>query len=97
MTETEAKNQWDNFTNGQWEAMGHPREIGHDKRLILRLRDSPPLGRHQHTSRLIEQSLRKHFAVVHESAVGTKRTSLFAPHMSAFRGKADITISFAEH
>ena len=26
------------------------------------------------------------------SAIGTKRTSLFAPHMSAFGGKADITI-----
>jgi hypothetical protein len=24
------------------------------------------------------------------SAIGTKRTSLFAPHMSAFGGKADI-------
>jgi hypothetical protein len=24
------------------------------------------------------------FAAVHESAIGTKRTSLFAPHMSAF-------------
>ena len=28
-------------------------------------------------------------AAVHESAFGTKRTSLFAPHMSAFGGKAD--------
>ena len=46
--------------------MGHPRKNGHDKRLILRLRDSPPLGRRKHTSRLIEQSLRKHFAAVHE-------------------------------
>ena len=26
------------------------------------------------------------------SAFGTKRTFLFAPHMSAFRGKADMTI-----
>jgi hypothetical protein len=25
------------------------------------------------------------------SAIGTKRTSLFAPHMSAFGGKADMT------
>jgi hypothetical protein len=24
------------------------------------------------------------------SAIGTKRTSLFAPHMSAFEGKADM-------
>lgn len=26
------------------------------------------------------------------SAIGPKRTSAFAPHMSAFRGKADMTI-----
>jgi hypothetical protein len=30
------------------------------------------------------------FAAVHESAYGKKRTSLVAPHMSAFGGKADI-------
>jgi len=30
------------------------------------------------------------FAAVHESAFGPKRTSLVAPHMSAFGGKADI-------
>jgi hypothetical protein len=30
------------------------------------------------------------FAAVHESASGTKRTSLAAPHMSAFGGKADV-------
>jgi hypothetical protein len=30
------------------------------------------------------------FAAVHESAIGPKRTFLFAPHMSAFGGKADI-------
>jgi len=28
------------------------------------------------------------FAAVHESAFGPKRTSLVAPHMSAFGGKA---------
>jgi hypothetical protein len=27
------------------------------------------------------------------SAIGTKRTSLVAPHMSAFGGKADIAIA----
>jgi hypothetical protein len=32
------------------------------------------------------------FAAVHESAFGTKRTSLVAPHMSAFGGRADITL-----
>ena len=32
------------------------------------------------------------FAALHESAFGTKRTSLVAPHMSAFGGKADITL-----
>jgi len=26
------------------------------------------------------------------SAIGTKRTLLFAPHMSAFGGKADISV-----
>ncbi len=31
-----------------------------------------------------------HFAALHESAIGPKRTSLVAPHMSAFRGKADM-------
>jgi hypothetical protein len=30
------------------------------------------------------------FAAVHELAIGPKRTSLAAPHMSAFGGKADI-------
>jgi hypothetical protein len=30
------------------------------------------------------------FAAVHESAFGPKRTSLAAPHMSAFGGKADM-------
>ena len=30
------------------------------------------------------------FAAPYKSAFGTKRTSLFAPHMSAFGGKADI-------
>ena len=29
------------------------------------------------------------------SAIGTKRTSLFAPHMSAIRGKADMTFCIA--
>jgi hypothetical protein len=33
------------------------------------------------------------FAAVHESAIGTKRTSAVALHMSAFGGKADIKIS----
>jgi hypothetical protein len=33
------------------------------------------------------------FAAVHESAIGTKRTSLFAPHVSAFGGKADVALS----
>jgi|RhiMethySRZTD1v2_1073278.scaffolds.fasta_scaffold39845_5 hypothetical protein len=32
------------------------------------------------------------FAAVHESAFGPKRTSLVAPHMSAFGGKADIAL-----
>ena len=32
------------------------------------------------------------FAALHESAIGTKRTSLFAPHMSAIGGKADIRV-----
>ena len=32
------------------------------------------------------------FAAVHEFAFGTKRTSLVAPHMSAFGGRADITL-----
>ena len=36
------------------------------------------------------------FAALHESAYGTKRTSLVALHMSAFGGKADITF-FALH
>ena len=31
------------------------------------------------------------------SAIGTKRTSLVALHVSAFGGKADIAISLAEH
>jgi len=31
-----------------------------------------------------------HFAAVHESAIGPKRTSLVAPHMSTFGGKADM-------
>src|SRR5512132_1258846 len=31
-------------------------------------------------------------AVVHESAIGPKRTSPVAPHMSAFGGKADMTL-----
>jgi len=30
------------------------------------------------------------FAALHESAIGPKRTSLVAPHMSAFGGKADM-------
>jgi hypothetical protein len=30
------------------------------------------------------------FAALHESAIGPKRTSLAAPHMSAFGGEADI-------
>jgi hypothetical protein len=33
------------------------------------------------------------FAALRESAIGTKRTSLVALHMSAFGGKADIAIS----
>src|SRR4029453_16477974 len=33
------------------------------------------------------------FAALHESAFGPKRTSLVAPHMSAFGGKADMTIA----
>jgi len=32
------------------------------------------------------------FAAVHLSAYGPKPTSLVAPHISAFRGKADMTI-----
>jgi len=32
------------------------------------------------------------FAAVHESATGPKRTWLVAPHMSAFGGKADMTV-----
>src|SRR5262245_17017572 len=32
------------------------------------------------------------FAAVHESAFGPKRTSIAAPHMSAFRGKANMSI-----
>jgi hypothetical protein len=32
------------------------------------------------------------FAAVHESAIGPKQTWASAPHMSAFRGKADMTI-----
>jgi hypothetical protein len=32
------------------------------------------------------------FAAVHESAFGPKRTSLVALHMSAFGGKADMTL-----
>ena len=35
------------------------------------------------------------FAAVHESASGTKRTSLFAPHRSAIGGKADMTFCTA--
>ena len=33
------------------------------------------------------------FAALHESAFGTKRTFRVAPHMSAFGGKADITLT----
>ena len=33
------------------------------------------------------------FAVVHESAFGTKRTSELTPPMSAFGGKADIQLT----
>jgi hypothetical protein len=29
---------------------------------------------------------------VHESAIGPKQTSVAAPHMSAFGGKADMTL-----
>jgi hypothetical protein len=32
-------------------------------------------------------------AAVHESAIGTKRTSLVALHMSAFGGRADIALT----
>jgi hypothetical protein len=32
------------------------------------------------------------FAAVHESAFVPKRTSIAAPHMSAFGGKADMTV-----
>ena len=35
------------------------------------------------------------FAAVHEFAIGTKRTSLVAPHMSAFGGKADMAFCTA--
>ena len=35
------------------------------------------------------------FVAVHESAFGTKRTSLVALHMSAFGGKADMTFCAA--
>jgi hypothetical protein len=34
--------------------------------------------------------MRRPFAAVHESAIGTKRTSKRRPAMSAFGGKADI-------
>jgi len=34
-------------------------------------------------------------AAVHESAFGPKRTSLVAPHMSAFGGKADMPFCVA--
>ena len=33
------------------------------------------------------------FGAVHESAIGPKRTSLVALHMSAFGGKADIDLA----
>jgi hypothetical protein len=36
------------------------------------------------------------FAALHESAIGTKRTSLVAPHMSAFGGKADMASTIAK-
>src|SRR5262245_10130083 len=32
------------------------------------------------------------FATLHESAIGPKQTSTSAPHMSAFGGKADMTL-----
>jgi hypothetical protein len=32
------------------------------------------------------------FAAMHVSAIGPKRTSLVAPHMSAFGGKADMVL-----
>jgi len=32
------------------------------------------------------------FAAVHESAIGPERTSLAAPHMSAYGGKADMAL-----
>ena len=35
------------------------------------------------------------FAAVHEFAIGTKRTYLVAPHMSAFEGRADRTFCTA--
>jgi hypothetical protein len=35
-----------------------------------------------------------HFAALHESAIGPKLTLLFALHMSAFRGKADIAVAW---
>ncbi len=35
--------------------------------------------------------MRTRFAAVHESAIGPKRTSLVAAHVSAFGGKADMT------
>ena len=34
-------------------------------------------------------------AALHESAFGPKRTSLAAPHMSAFGGKADMALCIA--
>ena len=36
------------------------------------------------------------FAAVHKSAIGTKRTSLVALHMSAFGGKADVRSRIAK-
>ena len=47
----------------------------------------PLLGR---ADKVIENNITMLFAAVHESAFGTKRTSLVAPHMSAFGGKADM-------
>jgi hypothetical protein len=35
------------------------------------------------------------FAALHESAIGPKQTSAFAPHMSAIGGKADMTFNSA--
>ena len=34
-------------------------------------------------------------AIIRMSAIGTKRTSLVAPHMSAFGGKADMPFCIA--